>query len=151
MSRLSPVVSAAEMYGLDILDHAIEDFHFNYTRFFLLGLDDPPRAQRPKTSIVFSTRHSPGALYQCMGEFATRGINLTKIESRPRLNEPWRYTFYVDFEGHCQDLEAEAALIGLLRHASFVKMLGSYAAATTPVPAPPSSAGGRGGNEGGEG
>lgn len=125
---------AAEMYELDILDRAIEDFHFNYTRFFLLGLDDPPRAQRPKTSIVFSTRHSPGALYRCMGEFAMRGINLTKIESRPRLDEPWRYTFYVDFEGHCQDIEAEAALMGLLRHASFVKLLGSYPAATTPAP-----------------
>lgn len=125
---------AAEMYGLEILDRAIEDFQFNYTRFFLMGLDDPPRAQRTKTSIVFSTRHRPGALYKCMGEFATRGINLTKIESRPRLNQPWRYTFYVDFEGHCQDLAAEAALMGLLRHASFVKLLGSYPAATTPMP-----------------
>lgn len=125
---------AAEMYGLDIIDQAIEDFHFNYTRFFLMGLDDPPRAQRTKTSVVFSTRHSPGALYKCVGEFASRGINLTKIESRPRLNQPWRYTFYLDFEGHCQDLEAEAALLGLLRHASFVKFLGSYPAATTPIP-----------------
>jgi hypothetical protein len=69
-----------------------------------------------------------------MGEFANRGINLTKIESRPRLNQPWRYTFYLDFEGHCQDIEAEAALMGLVRHASFVKLLGSYPAATTPVP-----------------
>lgn len=125
---------AAEMYGLEIIDRAIEDFHFNYTRFFLMGLEDPPRAQRTKTSIVFSTRHSPGALYKCVGEFASRGINLTKIESRPRLNQPWRYTFYLDFEGHCQDLEAEAALLGLLRHASFVKLLGSYPAATTPAP-----------------
>jgi prephenate dehydratase len=124
---------AAEMYGLEVVDPAIEDFHFNYTRFFVLGLEDPPRAQRTKTSVVFSTRHSPGALYKCMGEFATRGINLTKIESRPRLNQPWRYTFYLDFEGHCQDLAAEAALMGLLRHASFLKMLGSYPAATTPV------------------
>ncbi len=124
---------AAEMYGLEILDPGIEDFHFNYTRFFVMGVDDPPRAQRTKTSVVFSTRHSPGALYKCMGEFATRGINLTKIESRPRLNQPWRYTFYLDFEGHCQDLAAEAALMGLLRHASFVKMLGSYPAATTPM------------------
>jgi prephenate dehydratase len=124
---------AAKLYGLEIVDPAIEDFRFNYTRFFVLGMEDPPRAQRTKTSVVFSTRHSPGALYKCMGEFATRGINLTKIESRPRLNQPWRYTFYLDFEGHCQDLAAEAALMGLLRHASFVKMLGSYPAATTPV------------------
>lgn len=125
---------AAELYGLQILDPAIEDFPFNYTRFFVMGMDDPPRAQRPKTSVVFTTGHRPGDLYKCIGEFANRGINLTKIESRPRLNEPWRYTFFVDFEGHCQDVQAEAALMGLLRHASFVKLLGSYAAATTPVP-----------------
>jgi len=124
---------AAELYGLEILDRHVEDFQFNYTRFFVMGLDDPPRAQRSKTSIVFTTRHSPGALYKAMGEFANRGINLTKIESRPRQNEPWRYMFYVDFEGHCQDLPSEAALMGLLRHTSFVKLLGSYPAATTPM------------------
>jgi len=125
---------AAELYGLQILDRGVEDFPFNYTRFFLMGLEDSPRAQRSKTSIVFTTRHSPGALYKAMGEFANRGINLTKIESRPRQNEPWRYMFYVDFEGHCQDLPSEAALMGLLRHTSFIKLLGSYPAATTPMP-----------------
>jgi len=125
---------AAELYGLEILDKAIEDFPFNYTRFFIMGMDDPSRAQRSKTSVVFSTRHTPGALYKSMGEFASRGINLTKLESRPRLNQPWRYMFYLDFEGHCQDIECEAALLGLMRHSSFVKFLGSYPAATTPVP-----------------
>ena len=125
---------AADLYGLEILDKAIEDFPFNYTRFFIMGMDDPKRAQRSKTSVVFSTRHSPGALYKSMGEFASRGINLTKLESRPRLNQPWRYMFYLDFEGHCQDIECEAALLGLMRHSAFVKFLGSYPAATTPVP-----------------
>ncbi len=116
------------------MDKAIEDFPFNYTRFFIMGMNDPSRAQRSKTSVVFSTRHTPGALYKSMGEFASRGINLTKLESRPRLNQPWRYMFYLDFEGHCQDIECEAALLGLMRHSSFVKFLGSYPAATTPVP-----------------
>ena len=125
---------AAEMYDLEIVSSAIEDFPFNYTRFFVLALDDPPRAQRTKTSLVFSSRHQPGALYKCLGEFATRGINLTKIESRPRLNRPWQYIFYLDFEGHCQDPECEAAIVSLLRRSSFVKLLGSYPAATTPVP-----------------
>jgi prephenate dehydratase len=125
---------AAEMYDLEIVAAAIEDFSFNYTRFFVLSLDDPPRAQRTKTSLVFSSRHQPGALYDCLGEFATRGINLTKIESRPRLNRPWQYIFYLDFEGHCQDPPCEAAIMALLRRSSFVKLLGSYPAATTPVP-----------------
>jgi prephenate dehydratase len=124
---------AGQLYELEELDYGIEDSPHNYTRFFMLSLEDPPRAQRNKTSLVFASRHQPGALYECMGEFAKRSINLTKLESRPRLNRPWQYIFFLDFEGHCQDPACEAALMGLLRRSSFVKLLGSYPAATTPV------------------
>jgi len=124
---------AGQLYELEEVDYGIEDTFYNYTRFFMLSNQDPPRAQRNKTSIVFCARHQPGALYECMGEFATRRINLTKLESRPRVNRPWQYIFYLDFEGHCQDPECEAALMGVLRRSSFVKLLGSYPAATTPI------------------
>ena len=127
---------AAQIYQLDILQEEIEDASFNFTRFFVLGWEDPPRAQRSKTSLIFGARqaNSAGALYGCLGEFAQRNINLTKIESRPRRNRPWDYYFYLDFDGHSQDPAAEAALLGLLRQASFVKLLGSYPKATTPRP-----------------
>jgi prephenate dehydratase len=128
---------AGELYGLDVLEENIEDLAFNYTRFFVLGVQDPPRAARNKTSVVFATRHVPRALYHCLGEFSERDINLTKIESRPRRNKPWHYLFYLDFEGHWQDEPCEKALMGLLRRAAFVKVLGSYPAA----PLPPESAG----------
>lgn len=122
---------AGQLYGLNILATEIEDVTFNFTRFFVLGHDDPKRGDYNKTSLVFATRHRPAALYDCLGEFATRGLNLTKIESRPRRNRPWEPVFYLDFEGHWQDTSCQEALAALLQRASFVKMLGSYPAVKT--------------------
>lgn len=119
---------AGQLYKLDALETEIEDVSFNFTRFFILGRDDPPRGEYNKTSLVFATRNTPAALYHCLGEFATRGLNLTKIESRPRRNRPWEPVFYLDFEGHWQDPVCQEALARLLQQASFVKMLGSYPA-----------------------
>lgn len=120
---------AAQTYGLTVLLKSIEDLPFNYTRFFVLGLTAPSRHDPSKTSIVFTTRHVPGALYEIMGELAQRGINLTKIESRPRRNRPWHYLFYMDFEGHEDDPPVQEALLGILKRSSFLKVLGSYPAA----------------------
>lgn len=119
---------AGKLYDLDILAVEIEDAPFNYTRFFVLGHDDPQPSEYNKTSLVFATRNRPAALYECLGEFATRGLNLTKIESRPRRNRPWEPVFYLDFEGYWQDPVCQEALARLLQRASFVKMLGSYPA-----------------------
>jgi prephenate dehydratase len=120
---------AGQTYGLEVLDAGIEDAPDNTTRFFILGRQEPSPGKRNKTSIVFATLHQPGALYTALGEFASRGINLTKIESRPRRNRPWHYVFYVDLEGHWQDASVHRALSSLLARTAFIKLLGSYPAA----------------------
>jgi prephenate dehydratase len=130
---------AAEIYKLNILSRNIEDESFNYTRFFVLGTAEPPQKDPSKTSIIFTTRHTPGALYEVLGELAVRSINLTKIESRPRRNRPWHYLFYVDFEGHEDDPPVRDAMLSILKHASFLKVLGSYPAANVLAPKPPGS------------
>ena len=119
---------AGELYQLDLLAQEIEDEQFNYTRFLLMGHDDPEPSEYNKTSIVFATRNRPAALYHCLGEFAKRDLNLTKLESRPRRNRPWEPLFYLDFEGHWQEPRCQELLTQLLQLTSFVKMLGSYPA-----------------------
>lgn len=117
---------AAQIYGLAILADGIETSPFNYTKFFSLSTAQAPRAAQCKTSIVFTTNNVPGALYQALGAFATRSINLSKLESRPRREVPWEYLFYVDFEGHQEDPSAAAALSDLGRVTIFLRVLGSY-------------------------
>lgn len=117
---------AAQTYNLQVLAQHIEDQPFNYTRFFLLGKTDPPRQEPSKTSIIFTTSHEPGALHAILQELASRNINLTKIESRPRRNRPWHYRFFVDFIGHTEDDVVKEAMLGILQHSSFLQLLGSY-------------------------
>ena len=123
---------AATTYNLEILQNNVEDRDFNFTRFFVLGKHEPPRQDPSKTSIIFTTRHVPGALYAVLSELAQRDINLTKIESRPRRNRPWHYRFFVDFEGHEDDPEVKQAMLGILKMSSFLQVLGSYPMAKMP-------------------
>jgi chorismate mutase / prephenate dehydratase len=117
---------AAEIYSMNVIAREIEDNPHNFTRFFALGKEDSPRTGNDKTSIVFSVKHRPGALYELLKELATRKVNLTKIESRPTRQKPWEYNFYLDFEGHREDAGATEALQSLDQYAIFVKVLGSY-------------------------
>ena len=127
---------AGRIYGLAELDYGIEDSADNYTRFFVLSNSQPEREECSKTSVVFATQHVPGALYEAMGEFADRGINLTKLESRPMRDRPWHYVFYLDFEGHVREEPCSEALDSLQRKALFLKVLGSYPAARMPASRP---------------
>lgn len=84
-----------------------------------------------KTSVMIVTRHEKGALVSCLNALAERGLNLTKIESRPRPGSPWEYQFYVDFEGNRSDPRVQDALRDLAARAFFLKVFGSYPARTT--------------------
>jgi prephenate dehydratase len=117
---------AASVYGLKTLKEDIQSEVVNFTRFFVLEKNPEPVEGADKTSIVFATKNAPGALYKCLGEFASRQVNLTKLESRPRRNKPWVYVFYADFEGSMDDPNCHAAIGGLLKTGAFVKVLGSY-------------------------
>ena len=111
---------------MKVIAKEIEDNPNNFTRFFILSKEDSPPSGNDKTSIVFSLKHRPGTLYESLKAFASRDINLTKLESRPTRQKPWEYNFYLDFTGHHQDEEACDALKGLEETSIFVKILGSY-------------------------
>ena len=124
---------AAEIYGLQVLAADVQDRAWNVTRFFVIGYSEAEPQARMKTSLVFAVPHRPGALVACLNEFARRGLNLTKLESRPRRNRPWHYVFYLDCEGAWQEPRCAEALVGLLARAAFLKLLGSYPAAENPL------------------
>jgi prephenate dehydratase len=121
---------AADIYGARILRRGIEDDRQNFTRFFLLARPDtlkPPKEAREwKTSLVFTTRNVPGALFRSLSAFALRDLSLAKIESRPLRGKPWEYLFYLDYIGHVDEPRSQKALGHLLELADFLRVLGSY-------------------------
>lgn len=117
---------AAEDYGLQILRSGIESNHLNYTRFLIMSRNQTIPKRGGKTSIVFSTKDIPGALFKSLSVFALRDINLLKIESRPLHNSPWNYIFYLDFEGSMEEQACRNAINHLMEITTFLKVLGSY-------------------------
>ncbi len=118
---------AAQLYNLEIIAEKLEDYPNNQTRFIIVGQKAPESSlKNAKTSIVFTTLHQPGALYQVLKVFNDYGINLTKLESRPHKTEPWRSYFYLDFEGHEREGIVREAMKELKEQTNFLKVLGSY-------------------------
>ena len=131
-SRASAV--AAEIYGAQILRRSIESDRQNFTRFFLLRTPEYARKNPTgadghaqwKTSLVFTTRNVPGALFRALSAFALRDLDLMKIESRPLRGKPWEYLFYLDFLGRVDSPVAVNALNQLREIADSLRVLGCY-------------------------
>ncbi len=117
---------AAQLYGLKVIESRIEDHIQNYTRFLILSRQFREKTGRDRTSILFSIPHSPGSLFRVLKPFDEKGINLTKIESRPVKNKPWEYIFFLDFEGHATDTPIHETLEEMEDNVLFMKFLGSY-------------------------
>ena len=119
--------AAAGRYGLAAIAEAIQDASENFTRFALVGRTDPAPTGRDKTSIAFTLdRDRPGGLYEVIAEFATRRINLSRIESRPTKKALGHYVFFVDFEGHRAEPDCADALAGVRAQVHMLLLLGSY-------------------------
>lgn len=120
---------AGKAYRLSVMITDANDYPGNETRFVVISRVKNTCMEGCKTSLVIHTQHKPGALYQCLHEFAARGINLNKIESRPARTRIGEYMFFIDIEGHTQSEPVNSALIALQTIARDLKILGSYPAA----------------------
>jgi len=117
---------AAQTYDLQIVAKSIEDYAGNTTRFLVLGHHCPRPSGKDKTSLLLSLEDRPGSLFRLLKPLAEKGINLTKIQSRPVKDEPWRYLFYVDIAGHIEDPVVKEGVEAIREGCTFLTWLGSY-------------------------
>lgn len=118
---------ASKLHGMEVLAYSIETNKQNYTRFIVIqAAADKMDDNVNKTSMIIKTSHKPGALYDALGVFAKRSINLSKLQSRPIIGKAWHYIFYVDVDAGVKDEPLKAAIIDLNKQGCDVKLLGSY-------------------------
>jgi len=130
---------AARRYGLVIIKRDIANQKENFTRMMVVAAKPEKVDARvaAKTSLILATKHEQGALLSCLDSLASRGLNLTKIESRPRPHTPWEYLFYLDFEGNIEDPAVAEALEELREKTSYLRLLGCYPGRTMRESRPP--------------
>jgi prephenate dehydratase len=125
----------AYLYGLEVLANDIQSGEDNRTRFAVLAIEgaaSAPAMAAPistagrRTTLVFAVRNVPGSLHRCLGAFAARGVNLSRLESRPTRKARWEYVFWVDADADASDPDCAAALDALRAEAEMVRILGSY-------------------------
>jgi chorismate mutase/prephenate dehydratase len=117
---------AARLYDLVVTRRNIADLSQNVTRFLVIGRAQAEPTGNDKTSILIEIEDKPGILYKVLQPFAERGVNMTRIESRPSRRRPWEYVFFVDVDGHQRDAALSAAIAEVGRQVVAVKVLGSY-------------------------
>jgi chorismate mutase/prephenate dehydratase len=117
---------AASLYDLKVVRERIEDQVNNVTRFLVIGSRLAEKCGEDRTSLMFSVKDEPGILYRMLEPFAKRGLNLSKIESRPNKSKAWEYIFFLDLSGHMNDQNVSDAVKELKELCQFVKILGSY-------------------------
>lgn len=122
--------AAAALYGLLVVEARVEDEASNTTRFLVLGTNDAAPSGRDKTSLVMGARNQPGAVVKLLQPLADAGVSMSKLESRPARSGTWEYLFFVVCDGHRQDPRLAAALAEIEARAAFLKILGSYPAAS---------------------
>jgi prephenate dehydratase len=126
----SPRVAA--LYGLEVIAENVQTGDENRTRFAVLARPEavrdlvPPDGGPPQTTLVFAVHNVPGSLHRCLGAFAERGVNLTRLESRPARTARWEYVFWVDLDADADEPNCAAAIDGLRAEAQMVRILGSY-------------------------
>ena len=116
----------ADIYGLSILDRAIQDNKDNTTRFIIVSGKKEYESSANKVSICFEIPHESGSLYHMLSHFIYNGINMFNIQSRPIRDRNWEYRFFVDFDGNLKDTAVINALRGLEEETNFLKVLGTY-------------------------
>jgi chorismate mutase/prephenate dehydratase len=122
--------AAAELYGLEVVQTRVEDEASNTTRFLVVGPNDAAPSGRDKTSLVMGAKNEPGAIVKLLQPLAAADISMSKLESRPARSSNWEYLFFVVCEGHRDDPRLAAALAEIGSRAAFLKILGSYPAAS---------------------